>query len=332
MKLSGCHQFLVLFALLAGFQSYGAPARAIAPAPIQILGKPYIRVSEWAKKSGLQLHWLKQDKILEATNPRFRIRFTVNTSDSDVNGVSVRLLFPVAIQNGIPYITQLDADHTFRPILFPPLSRTDAKIRTICLDPGHGGNDPGYMIGGRQEKNLTLALARELNEQLLKAGFRVSLTRTSDQKVELPMRPELAKRRRADLFVSLHFNAFPQKSVEGTEVYCLTPAGAPSSNARGEGAGAGTFAGNRLNDKNMLLAYLMQKSLTQSLSVEDRGVHRARFWVLRDATMPAVLIEGGFLSHPVEGKKIADPAYRRRMAKAIVDAILAYKRQVERSN
>src|SRR4029077_10148741 len=103
----------------------------------------------------------------------------------------------------------------------------------------------------------------------------------SDKKIELPMRPELAKRRGADLFVSLHFNAFPEKSVQGAEVYCLTPAGAPSSNARGEGAGAGLFAGNRSNDKNMFLAYQLQKSLTKNLTVEDRGVHRARFWVLR---------------------------------------------------
>jgi N-acetylmuramoyl-L-alanine amidase len=109
----------------------------------------------------------------------------------------------------------------------------------------------------------------------------------------------------------------------------LTPAGAPSSNARGEGAGAGSFAGNRSNDKNIFLAYQLQKSLTKNLAVEDRGVHRARFWVLRDAPMPAVLIEAGFLSNPAEGKKISDPAYRRQMARAIVDGIIAYKKQME---
>ncbi len=196
-------------------------------------------------------------------------------------------------------------------------------------NPGHGGNDPGYKVGDKEEKKFTLLLAQELRDQLAKAGFKVSLTRTSDKKIELPMRPELAKRRGADLFISLHFNAFPQKTVQGTEVYCLTPAGAPSSNARGEGAGAGSSPGNRYNDKNMFLAYQMQKSLTKSLAVEDRGVHRARFWVLRDATMPAVLIEGGFLSHPVEGRKIGDPGYRRQMARAIADAVTAYKRQVE---
>ena len=131
--------------------------------------------------------------------------------------------------------------------------------------------------------------------------------------------------------MSLHFNAAPTSAstVRGAEVYCLTPAGAPSTNAQGEGAGAGWFAGNRFNEKNMFLAYQVQKSLTKNLAVEDRGVHRARFAVLRDAAMPAVLIEGGFMSHPVEGRKIFEAAYRREMARAIVGGLLAYKRQVE---
>ena len=326
MKLASLHPLLISVALVACLPHVGLPAE---PANVSILGRQHIRVADWAQKSGLEVRWIKQDDTLQLSNARFKIRLAVNSSESDVNGVSVRMLFPIAVRNGALYITQLDVDDTFRPILFPPSNRPGAKIKTICLDPGHGGNDPGYKVGDKEEKRLTLLLAQELDNQLAKAGFKVSLTRASDKKIELPMRPELAKRRGADLFISLHFNAFPQRTVQGTEVYCLTPAGAPSSNARGEGAGAGSFAGNRFNDKNMFLAYQMQKSLTKSLAVEDRGVHRARFWVLRDATMPAVLIEGGFLSHPVEGRKIADAGYRRQMARAIADAVIGYKRQVE---
>jgi len=79
-----------------------------------------------------------------------------------------------------------------------------------------------------------------------------------------------------------------------------------------------------------LLAYQLQKSLTHGLGSDDRGVKRARFAVLRDAGMPAVLIEAGFLSHPAEGKRIFDPEYRRKMAQAIADGLLAYKKIVER--
>jgi N-acetylmuramoyl-L-alanine amidase len=156
------------------------------------------------------------------------------------------------------------------------------------------------------------------------------LTRNSDVKVPLEARPELARKRGADLFVSLHFNAIPRQAreVQGVEVYCLTPEGAYSSNAGGEGD-TRWCAGNRHNGKNLLLAYQLQRALTRApLSLEDRSVHRARFQVLREATMPAVLIEGGFMSHPAESRKIFDPDYRRQMAKAIVDGILAYRKAV----
>jgi len=133
------------------------------------------------------------------------------------------------------------------------------------------------------------------------------------------------------LFISLHFNAAEsaRSSVQGAEVYCLTPAGATSTNAHGEGNGEGSFPGNRHNDQNLILAYQVQKALTRNLTVEDRGVRRARFAVLRDAVMPAVLIEAGFLSHPVEGRQILSAAYRQRIARAIVEALLAYKRAIE---
>src|SRR5256885_6064707 len=166
----------------------GLFSAAAEPASVAILGRQYVRVSDWAQKSGLEMRWLKQDETLQLGNSRFKIRLTINSSDADVNGVDVRLLFPVAARNGVPYLAQLDADDTLRPILFPPKNRPGTTVKTICLDPGHGGNDPGYKIAGREEKNLTLLLGQELRDQLVKAGFKVSLTRTSDKKIELPMR------------------------------------------------------------------------------------------------------------------------------------------------
>ncbi len=170
-----------------------------------------------------------------------------------------------------------------------------------------------------------------MRSELARAGIKATLTRTTDTFVDLPTRPELAKRRGTDLFVSLHFNAADagRSTVQGAEVYCLTPVGASSTNARGEGAGAGWFTGNQYNDQNLFLAYQVQKSLTRNLAVADRGVRRARFAVLRDAVMPAVLIEAGFMSNPAEGRKIFTSEYRQKMARAIVDGLLAYKRAVE---
>lgn len=325
---------LVVVGLVMAIHSGGiALGASRASGAFQIAGKEYSSVSQWAGQQGFELRWTRREESLQLSKNSSSITLTADSREARINGVQVWLLFPAVIRNGSMFIAQLDLETTLRPVLFPPRTRSGARIRTICLDPGHGGKDPGNGMGAAREKNYTLLLAKELRDQLTKAGFKVTLTRSTDTFIELPDRPEIARRRNADLFVSLHFNsvASSANTVRGAEVYCLTPAGAASTNARGEGAGAGWFAGNRFNDKNMFLASLLQKSLTRTLSVEDRGVHRARFAVLRDATMPAVLIEGGFMSNPAEGKKILDPGYRRQMAKAIVEALQSYKRALEES-
>ena len=122
----------------------------------------------------------------------------------------------------------------------------------------------------------------------------------------------------ADLFVSLHFNTTQtgKNEVAGLETYCITPAGAASSNAQGEGADYGAITANRVEKKSLLFAYQIQKALVKILGVNDRSVRRARFAVLRDAQMPAILIEGGYMTNPAEGRRIYDAAWRRQMAAA----------------
>ncbi len=333
--------FLIAVLVLAGGPNRGqavpAPARAI-----RVAGKDYVRLTDWARANEVEFAWLKRDEILQLSNRNAKFQIAVDSREAQVNGVHVWLLFHPVTRDGAVYLAQIDLKSTLQPMFFPPLSRRTPGIRTICLDPGHGGKDPGFCVGSalekrrstNQEKTYNLLLAEEVARQLNRAGFRVSLTRSSDTFIELPTRSEIARRRGADLFVSLHFNATgtSQNSVQGAEVYCMTPAGAPSTNARGEGSGAGSFPGNRYNDKNLALACQIQKALTAELGVEDRGVHRGRLAVLRDATMPAVLVEAGFLSHPVEGRKIFTAAYRRKMASAIVAGIQAYKRATEQES
>lgn len=294
----------------------------------------YVRLNEWARANVFTVRWLERDKTLELTGRGSRLTFNVDSrSDArkaQINGVQVWLAFPILYQNGTALISQVDLSETLGPILAPPRNPRGIKIETICIDPGHGGRDPGNRAGSNEEKKYTLLLAQEASAQLKAAGFEVFLTRSSDTFVDLPTRPEIAHKRGADLFVSLHFNSTEESrnEVKGTEIFCCTPSGATSTNARGEGDTRGVV-GNRNDEKNMLLAYQMQKSYEKNLGVEDRGVKRARFQVLREATMPAILIEGGFMSHPAEGKKIYDPAYRKQMARAIVEGILAYQKSSE---
>jgi N-acetylmuramoyl-L-alanine amidase len=321
---------LALLTVRAAASRTAATANEHARAP----GRDYVRLGDWARANEFAVRWLDRDRTLQLSKDSTQLVFNSDPhSDSrkaTINGVTVWLALPLLAQNSSARISQLDLEKTLAPVLTPPANRPGVNVRTICLDPGHGGTDPGFLVGAQAEKKYTLLLAQEVRDRLQRAGFDVVMTRTTDVKIPLESRPALARQRSADLFVSLHFNASEEarNEVRGVEIFCCTPAGATSTNARGEGETA-WVAGNRNDDKNFLLAYQMQKSFVKSLQVEDRGVKRARFAVLREATMPAILIEGGFMSHPAEGKKIFDPAYRRQMAQAIVDGILSYRRIVK---
>jgi N-acetylmuramoyl-L-alanine amidase len=307
---------------------------ALGPCPLRaafVNGHSYVPVADWAQANGLKLAWLSRGEQLAVASHNLRAVFEVDSADALVNGVTVRLCFPIASTHGAPLISQLDADKTLRPFLYPPRYPAGRKITTICLDPGHGGRDTGNRVGSHNEKTYTLALAQELRQQLLAAGFHVFLTRNDDSYVDLPLRPALANQRGADLFVSLHFNATQSGAAEvsGPETYCITPVGASSSNAQGEGAGFGPTPANRNDLKSLVLAAQVQKSLVKNLGAADRGVRRARFAVLRDALMPAILIEGGYMTHPLEGSRIFDAGYRRLMARAIVQGIVAYQKVLQ---
>jgi N-acetylmuramoyl-L-alanine amidase len=318
--------------LLAALALFGSPRLQAA----SFNGQYYVPLAEFARETGFKLLMLKNGSEEVLTNRNARLVFDINSAQAQINGLNVRLSFPIASVHGELLISQLDIESALRPLLYrqPPASK---KITTICLDPGHGGKDSGNHVGGlfgHSEKTYTLALALELRAQLQAAGFRVVLTRARDVYVDLPARPAVANRAGADLFISLHFNATPvdKGDIAGPETYCITPVGAPSSNAHGEtsefASAIGTAAtlANRNQNQSLLLAYEMEKTLVHSLPALDRGVRRARFAVLRDATMPAILIEGGYMTHPVESKKIYSAAYRRQMAAAIVKGVLAYQK------
>jgi N-acetylmuramoyl-L-alanine amidase len=312
----------VLLVPTSGHSSSGHLERA------SISGTSYVRVEDWAHANNFQTRWAVPKQEFKLTGQSSLV-FTVDSARMSFNGIHVWLSAPVALREGAAWIPAVDLSSTLQPLLFPAKNFRGRAIRSIVLDPGHGGKDPGNFVGRQQEKQYTLLLAKELADLLNKAGFKASLTRTSDSFLDLPGRPDVARRRGADLFISLHFNAFDSPSAQGIEVYCMTVPYTSSTNARGEGAGAGPYPGNRFDAKNVLLGYQLQKNLLRSLAVEDRGLRRARYAVLRSAEMPAVLIEGGFMTNPSEGRKIFDTKYRRQMAQAIVDGIKAYKELVE---
>src|SRR4051794_2149356 len=318
--------------LLMSWLAVAAPATTSRLERVWLFGNEYVRLDRWASGAGLRFDPGARNREPRISGAGATLRFEADSPRVSVNGITVHLSSPLAVRNGIAYIPPIDLTSTIEPLLFP--NSDTRKVINICLDPGHGGTDPGFPAGKEKEKKYTLLLARELGDQLGKAGFKVSYTRSSDTFVKLPSRPEVARKRAADLFVSIHFNSEGKggESVKGVEVYCMTPAHTSSTNARGEGADSSSYAGNKFDGKNILLAYQVHKSLVTRLGLEDRGVRRARYAVLRDAEMPAILIESGYLSNHSESQRIFDPSFRRQLARAIVDGIQDYKQLAAANN
>ena len=257
--------------------------------------------------------------------------------DSDtvlVDGIRVSLnaplgLRPMRLPTGpaVPRLTvsRGDYDRTLAPLLWspPPEARRPARI---LIDPGHGGKDPGKQSKELRmdEKYLTLDTATRLAALLRQAGFEVHLTREKDVFVELEDRAKRAGAVKADLFVSLHYNAAAAASASGIETYCLTPAGQFSTNDPNNRGSTGALPGNRHDALNLRAAYQVQRALVTRLEARDRGVRRARFSMLKDLSCPGILVEGGFMSNRSEMLRLSQESYRQRVAAAIAEGIGAY--------
>lgn len=309
---------------------WGRPAAASSLQNLErvaVSGSEYVRLAEWADANDFELKWPHNGPVILLTNPTHRLEFGVDSRRAQINGVTVWLNLPVVNRGGAAMISLIDLRTTLHPILFP--HSTEDAPETICLDPGHGGLDKGEINGAHFEKTYALLLADDVADDLRRDGFKVVLTRTDDRKIELPDRPAFARQHGADLFISLHYNS-AASDIRGVEVYCITPPGLNSSNEGGGRSGDGPYAGNEENDRSVLLAYELERSITHSLPLEDRGMKRSRFEVLREAHLPAILIEGGFMSNPGDSSKIYDPAFRRKMAHAVAEGVLAYKHAIEK--
>ena len=288
-----------------------------------------VHLADWANKHGFKMRYNPKTLAINLTNRWTDIDLLANSRRGSINGVSVFLSFPIRVHAGRFLISQNDLTTLFEPILYPKRPSAKHAIRVIALDPGHGGRDPGYQFGDHQEKKYTLLLAREVQEQLERAGIKTVLTRRSDKYVDRGDRAEIARKAKADLFVSLHYNTAADRTASGVETYVVTPFGAEATN--GGDISRLRYPGNKVEQQSVLLAYQVQRSMTRGLGAEDRGLRRAGFEVLRKAPMPSILIESGFMSNTADAKRVFDEKYRNEMARAIVDGILAYKRTMERT-
>lgn len=239
-----------------------------------------------------------------------------------INGVRYVLNFTPLAGDGTMFLRDMDIYKELDPIL-RPWDVPNHPVRHIVIDPGHGGKDAGAIRGGYREKDLTLRIARRVRDRLIRAGYRVTLTRHTDIALTLGQRAALAKALKADLFLSIHINAAENSAVSGIETFAMTPAGAPSStNTKADKA---AYPGNRCDVNNLALASMIHRYMLGRTGGADRGVKRARFQVLREITMPGVLIECGFISNPSEVRRMASAEYQEKLAKGIADGVHAYR-------
>lgn len=197
----------------------------------------------------------------------------------------------------------------------PPSPLTHVHTPNIILDPGHGGDDQGAKSLVKpvySEKNFNLVTARFTQQQLTQKGYSPLLTREKDFFVSLMDRAAMPQLRNKDIFVSIHFNAAASPQAEGIEVFYY----------RDENHLARTQASKSLAES--VLKYIVKET-----NAKSRGVKHGNYHVIRETDVPAILIEGGFLTHPEELAKIKDPTYLKKLAWGITQGIDHYLKSRE---
>jgi N-acetylmuramoyl-L-alanine amidase len=308
------------------------PARAVEA---EVYGTTYRPLSDVAAQFGLKASWITPEKTMALRGQYSTLDFAVNEREMHVNYQPVAFGSPVIYYRGELWVSKRDVDKNIVPLLAPLTLPNPPGLRRIVLDPGHGGKDPGgeNLSLGVNEKVNTLDVALRLAKILRAQGYEVTLTRTDDHYVELKERSAIANQAHGDLYVSLHFNIAADPEVHGIETYVLTPAGQPSSSrAEVEQADKVSLPDNKYDLWNTVAGFSVEWAATHELQANNRGLKRARYAVFTDLQMPGMLVEGGFLTNPAEGRKIASAAYHEQLAQAIADGIGLYAKTLAKAH
>ncbi|EDY82605.1 N-acetylmuramoyl-L-alanine amidase domain protein [Verrucomicrobiia bacterium DG1235] len=282
-------------------------------------------LEEQADRYGIEIVRLDETKHWKLSKGGRVLLLKEESRVAVLDGVKVFLDTPLKRVRG-KWLLGASDERVLLDAVFGVRSTDRASVATIVLDPGHGGTEDGTKNEalGVLEKDMNLDVSLRLKGHLEKLGFKVVMTRYDDRLVELAKRPEISNGVKADLFLSVHFNAALNEKANGLETYMLTPAGHASSSGAVAGKDAIAYPGNRYDVDNFELAFRIQKSLLDRLEREDRGVKKARFKVLKTLDCPGVLAECGFVSNANEGLLISTAGYRERVAQALAEAIVAY--------
>ena len=287
-----------------------------------------------------------------APNAQYGNRLVVDLYDQEADAVAASTPTPPPAQTttSAPAVPVTPAQPAIK---LPPVPSGKRDV-VVAIDAGHGGEDPGASGSrGQHEKDIVLQIARELQRQInTERGYRAELTRTGDYFIPLRKRTEIARKKGADLFISIHADAAPSKAAFGASVFALSDRGATSETARWLAdtenrsdliGGAGNVS---LDDKDRMLAgVLLDLSMTATLSssldvgqkvlgnmgritpLHNRRVAQAGFMVLKSPDIPSILVETGFISNANEAAKLATKSHQQALARSIHTGVRQYFQQ-----
>ncbi|PYL69343.1 MAG: hypothetical protein DMF28_03655 [Verrucomicrobia bacterium] len=294
---------------------------------IKVSGQDYLSVENISRFYGLPAGVVDAGEKIRFETIKNPLEFVSGSRETMVNGARSWLCFPLIEQGGKYLVSRTDVAKTIEPLVRPHRVPNVGKVQTVVLDPGHGGYDKGQVSRYGYEKDFALDVARKLRPLLQAKGLRVIMTREGDYFVPLEVRAKIANAARNSIFVSIHFNATnDDPNATGFEIFSFTPRGAPStSDDSVTPSSLSMQAGSQVDAQSMALSACVYHSLLGHIPEFDRGIKRARFAVLRLTKVPAVLIEGGFLTERGEGRLISNKDWRGKLAAAIGVGIENYR-------
>jgi N-acetylmuramoyl-L-alanine amidase len=319
VKATWCRIAVLIFSFCAG-----KAGQAEDWTTIHHNGRSYVTFANVAQFYGFP-EYRRVSGSVYLQNAHRSIQAARGADEFSINGVRFLANFPVLALGEDDLVSTVDLNKIIEPVLRPSRIPKREPIETVVLDPGHGGDDSGAPGASGPEKEFTLDAALAARKALILAGYKVEMTRESDIPVSLENRVSFANKFPRAIFISIHFNWSP--GGVGLESYALAPEGVQSNASIEHHAtftGTARQAGNALDAQNVALTAAIHASILSKLVLFDRGVRHARFQVLRNVTIPAVLVEGGFLSDPSEGERISTEQFQTQLGCAISQGIQAY--------
>ena len=320
----------ILLILLASILWTAMPTPAIAASDwpeTSIDGVSYIKVERlraFYKFKNLQgdRGYYTIGSALSGKGNRF-LKMKADSQTFYINNVHFELSHPVKRNaQGEYLISKLDIVKVIDPVLRPQYIKNAENVQTVIIDPGHGGHDAGATNSAAHEADLNLKVAKKLKALLVRAGFKVVMTREADIFLTLQERVNIANKYENAIFVSIHHNS-SRGSSKGIETFTLAPKGTTSPYART--LRYQDLAGNSQDSTNIALATAVHSAAILRTGAEDRGIKRARFSVLCSPKHPAILFEGGFMSNPEEARLLNTDEYQQKLAECICVGIKNYK-------